>query len=127
MNGNRIFLDTNAIIALLGGNTDLVTRCKGAEWVGVSIISELELFAFQGLEDGERQAIVQFLDRVEVSGLDHDNQIMVQGIADLRQTTGLKLPDAIIAAQAMLNSATLFTRDKALLNCCYDGGQVSDF
>lgn len=127
MNGNRIFLDTNAVIALLGGNADLVTRCKEAEWVGVSIISELELFAFQGLEDGERRAIVQFLDRVEVSGLDHDNQIMVQGIADLRTTTGLKLPDSIVTAQAMLNSATLFTRDKALLNCCYDGVQVSGF
>ncbi len=127
MNGNRIFLDTNAVIALLDGNADLVICCQKAEWVGVSIISELELFSFQGLEDGERQIIIQFLDRIEVTGLDHTNRILIQSIANLRTSTGLKLPDSIIAAQAMLNNATLLTRDKSLLNCCYDRVRVSDF
>ncbi len=47
MNGSRLFLDTNAVIALLRGDSNLLTRCREAEWVGVSIVSELELVAFK--------------------------------------------------------------------------------
>ncbi len=127
MSGGKLFLDTNAVIALLGGDSNLLTRCREAEWVGVSIISELELVAFQRLENEERQAIVRFLDRVEVVGLQHTDRTMIQSIADLRTSTRLKLPDSIIAAQALLHGATLCTRDKVLLNCCYDGLQLTDF
>jgi len=107
MNGSKLFLDTNAVIALLSGDTSLLARCSEAGWVGVSIISELELFAFQGLKNAERQAIVQFLDRVEVVGLHHTERATIQCIADLRINTRLKLPDSIIAAQTLLNGATL--------------------
>jgi predicted nucleic acid-binding protein len=42
MNGNnRYLLDTNAIISLLGGNCELNNITREADWLGISIISEL--------------------------------------------------------------------------------------
>ena len=45
MNGNRVLLDTNAIAALLQGNVSLVEILKSSEWIGISVISEIEFLA----------------------------------------------------------------------------------
>jgi len=41
MSGNRYVLDTNAIIALLQGNIQLVQLLQNASWIGISIRSKL--------------------------------------------------------------------------------------
>ncbi|MEK0183044.1 hypothetical protein [Microcoleus anatoxicus] len=41
MSGNRYVLDTNAIVALLQGNIQLVELLKDADWIGVSVISQI--------------------------------------------------------------------------------------
>ncbi len=53
MNGERYVLDTNAIIALLRGNAPLLRRLSEAEWIGISILSQIEFLAFPDLSDKE--------------------------------------------------------------------------
>lgn len=70
MNGNRYLLDTNAIIALLQGNQPLIQQLQNAEWIGISIINQLEFLVFIGLTEADRRVFEQFLQRVEVVGLE---------------------------------------------------------
>lgn len=116
MNGERYLLDTNAIIALLQGNLRLVQRLKTAEWVGISIISQLEFLAFTELSESEYQAFNQFLQRVEVVGISSEQPRLIEQIIAVRQRYRLKLPDAVIVATAMQSEATLITADQQLQN-----------
>ncbi|MCC3518820.1 type II toxin-antitoxin system VapC family toxin [Microcoleus sp. PH2017_18_LLB_O_A] len=112
MSGNRYVLDTNAIVALLQGNLQLVELLKDADWLGVSIISQIEFLVFPGLTKDDRQIFEQFLQRVEVLGLGAMDAILIEKIIEIRQQHRLKLPDAVIAAMAIQNSATLVTADR---------------
>lgn len=62
-------LDTNAIVALLQGNIQFIELLKDADWLGVSVISQIEFLVFPGLTQDDRQIFKQFLQRVEVLGL----------------------------------------------------------
>ncbi|WP_293155219.1 MULTISPECIES: type II toxin-antitoxin system VapC family toxin [unclassified Microcoleus] len=112
MSGNRYVLDTNAIVALLQGNIQLVELLKDADWIGVSVISKIEFLVFPGLTQDDRQIFEQFLQRVEVLGLGAMDAILIDKIIEIRQQHRLKLPDAVIAAMAIQNSATLVTADR---------------
>jgi len=46
MSGERYLLDTNAIVCLLRGDQALHQRLQRAEWVGISILSQIEFLAF---------------------------------------------------------------------------------
>jgi hypothetical protein len=54
MPGERYLLDTNAIIALLQGNQQLIELLQDAEWIGISIISQIEFLVFPGLNEADR-------------------------------------------------------------------------
>ena len=111
MSGNRYLLDTNAIIALLQQNPNLIKLLQSADWVGISIISQIEFLAFSSLSEADKQLFQQFLQRIEVIDLDRQNSFLIEQIIFVRQQYRLKLPDAIIAAMAIQNSAQLVTRD----------------
>lgn len=112
MSGNRYLLDTNAIVALLHGNPQFFQVLQNAEWIGVSVISQIEFLAFSGLGQNDRQLFQQFLQRVEVIGLVATDTALIERIIEIRQQFRLKLPDAIIAAMAIQNSASLVTADQ---------------
>lgn len=112
MSGNRYVLDTNAIVALLQGNIQLVELLKDADWIGVSVISKIEFLVFPGLTQEDRQIFEQFLQRVEVLGLVAIDAVLIEKIIEIRQQHRLKLPDAVIAAMAIQNSASLVTADR---------------
>jgi tRNA(fMet)-specific endonuclease VapC len=112
MNGRRYLLDTNAIAALLRGNLQLVDLLQEAEWIGISVISQLEFLAFSGLSQSDYQVFDQFLERVEVIDLAASNVTLMAEIIQVRQQIKLKLPDAIIAATALQAEAILITADK---------------
>ncbi|MBW4422716.1 MAG: type II toxin-antitoxin system VapC family toxin [Myxacorys californica WJT36-NPBG1] len=114
MNGNRYLLDTNAIIALLQGNQQVLQQLQTSEWIGVSIISQLEFLSFSGLTEGDCQVFNQFLERVEVIGLNPDQADLIELVIQLRQKYRLPLPDVIIAATAIQSNANLVTADKQL-------------
>lgn len=46
MSGNRYLLDTNAIVALLQGNKRIIQLLLNANWIGISIISQIEFLVF---------------------------------------------------------------------------------
>ena len=114
MNGNRYLLDTNAIVALLQKNQNLIKLLQNSEWIGISVISQLEFLVFTGLTEADKQLFQQFLKRVEVIDLSSQNSSLMKQIILIRQQYRLKLPDAIIAAVAIQNSAKLVTRDVQL-------------
>ncbi|MFB2838463.1 hypothetical protein [Floridanema evergladense] len=55
MSGNRYVLDTNAIVALLQGNVQLVQLLQDANWIGISVISQIEFLVFSGLTEADRE------------------------------------------------------------------------
>ena len=114
MSGERHLLDTNAIIALLQGDQRIIHQLQNAEWVGISIINQLEFLAFAGLSESDRQAFNKFLQRVEVVGLEPSQAELIQLTIQLRQQHRLPLPDAIIASTAIQADACLVTADQQL-------------
>lgn len=54
MSGKRYLLDTNAIVSLLQGSEELITLLQNAEWVGISVISQIEFLAFSELSESDR-------------------------------------------------------------------------
>lgn len=105
-------LDTNVIVALLQGNSQLIQLLQDADWIGVSVISQIEFLAFSGLSQEDRQLFEQFLQRVEVICLVASDAVLINKIIEIRQQYRVKLPDAIIAAMAIQNLATLVTADQ---------------
>lgn len=97
------------------GSSDLVIisllaqLLGGASWIGVSIISQIEFLAFSALSPADRQLFQQFLQRVEVIGLTGNDLLLIERIIAIRQQSGLKLPDAVIAAMASQMRASLVT------------------
>jgi len=103
----RYLLDTNAVIYLLSGR--LVVPLPDGQY-SVSIITEIELLSFSGISAEEEQRIrdlLLLLDRVHLTDAVRDETIR------LRRKNRLKLPDAIIAASALINDAVLLTNDQA--------------
>ncbi|MEQ8189720.1 MAG: PIN domain-containing protein [Candidatus Eremiobacterota bacterium] len=114
MNGRNYLLDTNAIIALLQGNNDLLNLLKNADWIAISVISLIEFLAFPNLSDKDREYFDQFSKRVELVNLSSNETELIDLIIDLRKKYKIKLPDAIIAGSAIHNKASLITKDKQL-------------
>ncbi|MEA5594631.1 type II toxin-antitoxin system VapC family toxin [Rivularia sp. UHCC 0363] len=114
MSGKRYLLDTNAIVALLKGSPALVTLLQNAEWVGISIISQIEFLAFSGLSESDRNLFKEFLKRVEVIDLAASNDLFIEQIIQIRLQYRVKLPDAIIASTALQVGASLVTADNEL-------------
>jgi tRNA(fMet)-specific endonuclease VapC len=112
MSGERLLLDTNAVVALLQGDVRLVQLLRQAEWIGISVISRIEFLVFSGLTESDRQLFQQFLQRVEVVGLAADDTALTEQIIAVRQQYRLKLPDAVIAAMAIRKDAALVTADR---------------
>lgn len=115
MNGERYLLDTNAVIALLRGHGPLATRLREAQWVGISILSQIEFLAFPDLSEDDKLYFARFLERVEVVGLERTQVLLIQQVIEVRRVHRLRLPDAIIVATALHSSATLVTGDQRLL------------
>ena len=111
MSGERFLLDTNAIVALLRAEHGLTERLREATWVGISVISKIEFLAFAGLGEADRACFDQFLRRVEVIGLDGQDAELIDAVIEMRRSYRLKMPDAIIAATAVREAATLLSAD----------------
>ena len=105
----RFVLDTNVILYFLGGR--LADPFPAGAYT-ISVISELELLAYPGLDSSEEQRIRDFLADVSITDL---TQSVKQHAVNLRKRFGLKLPDAIVAATALALEATLLTNDQRLL------------
>ncbi|MDF5728119.1 MAG: type II toxin-antitoxin system VapC family toxin [Rhizonema sp. PD38] len=111
MSGNRYVLDTNAIVAILQGNSQLIQLLQDANWIGISVVSQIEFLAFSELSQDDRQLFQMFLQRVEIVDLVASDAVLIEKIIEVRLQYKLKLPDAVIAAMAIQNSASLVSAD----------------
>lgn len=103
-------LDTNIVLYFLGGR---LTQPLPDGTYHVSIITEIELLSYPELDDQAERQIRSFLNAINVVGLTHaikDTAIV------LRRRLRLKVPDAIIAASAIIVNAELLTNDGGLLS-----------
>lgn len=115
MPGSRWLLDTNALVALLQGNPDVLGKATRAEWLGVSVINVLEFLSFPQLGESDKNLFDSLLLQMQVVDVLYGDVRQMQLIARLRQTRALKLPDAIVLASAATHEATLLTNDAQLL------------
>lgn len=107
----RYLLDTNAIIYLINGKLAFPLQEDGK--YSVSIITEIELLSFPGISVQEEQKIrnlLLLLDRIQLTDAVRDATIT------LRRNNKIKLPDAIIAASALIQGAALLTNDQVFLS-----------
>lgn len=111
MNGIKYFLDTNAIISLLNGNTALEQQLHSATWIGTSVICIIEFLSYPYLTASDRSLLHILSQRISILSIE-SSFLELELIAKLRQQTKLKLPDAVIAATAIQNQAVLLTNDR---------------
>nr|VFK64681.1 MAG: hypothetical protein BECKUNK1418G_GA0071005_104922 [Candidatus Kentron sp. UNK]VFK71178.1 MAG: hypothetical protein BECKUNK1418H_GA0071006_105322 [Candidatus Kentron sp. UNK] len=108
-------LDTNIVIGLLKGDPASVALAEQVELrleqCAVSQITRMELLSFQGITRDEERRINIFLAACHVCRLDERTE---QEAIRLRRLTNLKLPDAIVAASALVRGATLLTLDQRM-------------
>jgi len=106
--GKGFLIDTNAIIdfttsSLPGVGQKLMTKVLDGHPT-ISVIVEIELLGFPSVET----TISKFVDRAIILPLD---SAIVQQTISIRKKQKVKLPDAIIAATAIVHGLTLITRN----------------
>lgn len=112
MSGNKYLLDTNAIIALLQGNEVIIRELQNAIVVSISIISYIEFLSYPSLSQKDKSTFKKFAEKVEIIGLSGDDHFFLESIAEYKISTGLKLPDMIIASTALKFDSIMITNDK---------------
>jgi len=110
MNGNKLLLDTNTVLYVLGGDETLAQFLHGKE-LHLSVISELELLSFKKITQKEVKAISAFLSELAIENLTDE---IKKTTIEIRKSTNLKLPDCIIAATSKSMNMSLVTADKQL-------------
>lgn len=115
MNGTKVFLDTNALIAYLKGNQHLYEMVQAASWVGTSAICVIEFLSFTALSLQDKALFLSFISNIHVDGINTETSEL-ETIANFKKQHRLKLPDAVIAAQALAAGATLLSNDRHFQN-----------
>ncbi len=112
--GAEYLADSNAVIDLVLGRLSPASAAWldeqiATQKVALSVVTRIELLT--KTEPAADYAIMQALvQSVEVLGLDEP---VIQQTIVLRQQHRIKLPDAIIAATALVHGLPLFTRNTA--------------
>jgi predicted nucleic acid-binding protein len=117
MSGELVCVDTNIIVYTLAGRQDLSDKVRGKTIV-LSVIAEIEALSYPDLTDKDRQMVCTYIERCTVIGI---GERVKHETIRLRSSHKLKLPDAIIAATALVLDATLLTTDKGFLRL---GGSI---
>lgn len=110
--GLRVLLDTNAVIALLKGNKNILDKIEGIDNIAISVISHDEFLSFSNLSEIDKLLFSKFKEQIEVIDVNTQNTVLIKTIILIRKTYKLKLPDAIIAASAITSDALLITADQ---------------
>jgi predicted nucleic acid-binding protein len=120
----RFILDSTVVINHLNKKIDVdafFSAVPEFEWY-VSIVTEIEALSKPGMTTDEEHEAMAFLARFVA--LDIDQKIKKETI-DIRRATKLRLPDAVIAATAVILDATCLSNDTHLLNLVWPGYRVA--
>lgn len=112
MSGNRLFVDTNIILYVLNGDKTLA-EVLNQKQLYISVITELELLAFDGITTEEEHVIKEFIAECKIINL---NSAIKKETIRIRKTYRTKLPDSIIIATSIYLDLTLISSDKAFSN-----------
>lgn len=74
----------------------------------ISAITEIELLCWKTTSDDDLQLLTDFINDVTIFELEKAIKLKT---AEIRKTNRIKLPDAIIAATALVHELTLVTRN----------------
>ena len=108
-----VLWDTNAVIYLLDEKPDspqklILDDIYNLFQAQISDITEIELLSWRSPSPYQWEALNRFIDNSEVLGLSKE---VKHKTAEIRRTTRVKVPDAIIAATAIVNGLYLITRN----------------
>lgn len=70
MNGNKLFIDTNIILYLLGGDVTLAEMLNQKQ-VYISIVTELELLSFKNITKKEERIIREFVNQCKIININN--------------------------------------------------------
>ena len=111
----RYLLDTNIVIGILKQYPEVIAYISGfapeLDECGYSAITRMELLGFGGISAEEDLEIRQLLDAMHYLPLE---PAVEDATIQLRRSSGLKLPDSIIAATAQVHGLMLLTLDNKL-------------
>lgn len=110
--GTQYLIDSNAVIEFLGGILPPSASNRLQDIVDLntqhlSVINQIELLGFNG-PTAEMQTLEAFISSCKVLPL---SDTVVQKTIELRKTYKIKLPDAAIAATALVHSLKVITRN----------------
>ena len=106
--GQKYLIDTNVILDFMGGKLPAKTEDFLSEIIddriNLSAINKIELLGFSKVE----QALVDLVSFAEIYHIDDE---IINKTIELRKKYKVKLPDAIIAATAIVNDFTLISHN----------------
>ncbi|MGM0619458.1 MAG: type II toxin-antitoxin system VapC family toxin [Bacteroidota bacterium] len=112
MGRQKYLIDTNVAIEYFGETLPEKALVKIDDIVDnqyfVSMINKIELLGFSGITENEEQNFLKFINAANLIVLD---EAIVNKTIELRKLSRIKLPDAIIAATALVKDLTLITRN----------------
>lgn len=107
----QYLIDTNAAIDYLNNQLpNIAASLLDEETLSMSVITRMELLAWRKADVKEIAIIEAFIKNATVYNL--DEAVILKGI-EVRKNYSVKLPDAIIAATALVFNYTLVTRNIA--------------
>jgi hypothetical protein len=108
MNGNSIVLDTNIVLYLLNGDSELANILNEMN-LFISIITEIELLGYQEISSDDKSKIKYFISESTVLPLSDEIKNLC---IEIKQNSKIKTPDAIVAATSIYFQLPLITADK---------------
>jgi predicted nucleic acid-binding protein len=107
--GKEYLIDTNAVIDYLDNKLpDKAGELMDEIDSRISVITRMELLSWPGASQEQTHILNEFINASEVFAL--EEPVIVKAV-DIRKTFKTKLPDAIIAATAIVNKLSLITRN----------------
>ena len=110
--GKKYLTDSNAVIDFCNGKLPLEGRnlLFTIEQPIISIITHIEVMGFAAIKKDEEKQLKDFISIARIIPLDLQESLKT---IELRQQFRIKLPDAVIAATALVYDLTLITRNAA--------------
>lgn len=115
MSGERVVVDTSALVDYAKGVPQMALHIEGTE-AHISVITEIEFLAWPGMDESRLADARVFLSAYSSNGI---GDFIRDHAAWIKRHLKLKLPDAIIAATAKHLNAPLITRDKGFQKVAY--------